>query len=122
MEKYKADFTNTFYSLSSGKSNYNSIYNNIQFKEWHKLWHARLERQGQSYSEAQKLMMQNNPVIIPRNYYVEEAINAATNNGDYSYMNNLLDALSNSYDYSKKLDKYIVVPKQNACYKTFCGT
>lgn len=122
MEKNKMDFTNTFYLLSSGRHDNNLIYNNNEFKKWYKLWQSRLTRQDETLEECKKLMMQNNPVIIPRNYYVEEALKSATNKGDYSDMNDLLKALSNPYDYSKDFHKYTMVPKQNTCYKTFCGT
>ena len=123
MEKYKADFTNTFYYLTSGKSEYNTILDKEEFKNWYKLWQIRLSRQKENESEVKKLMRENNPVVIPRNHLVEEALEAAVKREDYTLFNKLLLVLSNPYDYENPLDHYIKLPKKiNTCYRTFCGT
>jgi len=61
----------------------------------------------------------HNPAIIPRNHKVEEALTSAEN-GDFSVMHNLLNALQNPYDDSQ--EEYTKPPAESCGYKTFCGT
>lgn len=94
-----------------------------EFIEWKRQWKSRLERQQESKEASQKLMQRNNPAIIPRNYKVEEALQAAVKQGDFSVMKRLLDVLSCPYAHSPKQVEYASLPpKTNRSYKTFCGT
>ena len=65
--------------------------------------------------------MQNaNPLVIPRNHKVEEALTAA-NNGDLKVMNKLLSVLDKPYKNQKDIEEY-QSPSDNKDYQTFCGT
>ena len=87
-----------------------------------KKWNERLKRQPQSKEEIKDLMEKNNPVIIPRNHLVEEALNKANEN-DYTFFNKLLLALKSPFDYTKDYGDYVKVPKEGKIsYKTYCGT
>ena len=59
-----------------------------------------IRKQEESKENAYEMMKNNNPSIIPRNHRVEEALEAAVTNGDYSVMEKLLEALANPYAYS----------------------
>ena len=63
-----------------------------------------------------------NPVYIPRNHRVEEALTAATA-GDLEPFDHLLDVLAHPFDERSGLEQY-AVPAQANCgtYRTFCGT
>lgn len=123
MKRFKADYTNTFRNLTLGNLDDMEIFESEEFKTWYELWQERLTRQGKSKEELNKLMKQNNPVVIPRNHRVEEALEAAVKNNDYSVMQNLLDALKNPYDYSNINEYYTMLPKSTSCpYRTYCGT
>lgn len=123
MEKYKADYTNTFRALTDNILENAPLFESPEFKEWYELWQSRLERQKESKDDAYKLMKNNNPVIIPRNHRVEEALEAAVKNGDYSVMEKLLQALANPYEYSQEQADYCTPPApSNRPYRTFCGT
>lgn len=123
MEKNKADFTNTFRDLTINNLNGMDIYNTDGFKQWQEKWSLRRSKQKQSGEESSDLMKHNNPAVIPRNHRVEEALDAAVDEGDYSEMEKLLDILSNPFAYSSEQDKYATLPPNNSCpYKTFCGT
>ena len=99
------------------------IFKTKQFEEWHQLWMERLQRQNKSIEEARNLMKKSNPVLIPRNHRVEEALEAAVNRNDYSVMNHLLHALKNPFDYDNINEYYTELPPKSSCgYKTFCGT
>ena len=47
-----------------------------------------------------------NPLIIPRNYKVEEALDAASTNGDLVPMYNLLEVLKKPYDNRQEIIAY----------------
>ena len=122
MEKYKADYTNTFRSLTLDAIENTALFESPEFKEWYKMWQSRLERQEQSKENAYEMMKNNNPSIIPRNHRVEEALEAAVTNEDYSVMEQLLEALSNPYAYSTDQEEYCIPPAPtNRPYRTFVG-
>ncbi|WP_338597619.1 protein adenylyltransferase SelO [Clostridium baratii] len=122
MQKYKADYTNTFRALTIDDLNGSEIFDSEEFKEWYKMWQERLSRQDESKDLLKKLMKSSNPAVIPRNHRVEEALEAAEK-GDYSVMDKLLDVLINPFEYSKEQEEYAKLPKPSSCkYKTYCGT
>jgi uncharacterized protein YdiU (UPF0061 family) len=91
--------------------------------KWHNLWKERLQRQNEGLDLSIELMKNTNPAVIPRNYRVEEALEAAVNNEDYSVMDKLLDVLSNPFAHSKEQLEYSALPKlSKQPYRTFCGT
>lgn len=123
MEKYKADYTNTFRELTIGKFSNMDIYTSSEFISWNEKWKERLSKQNKSIEESKSLMKKTNPSVIPRNYRVEEALSAAIENNDYCKLQGLLDVLSNPYEYSVKQDEYAKLPPQsNIPYITYCGT
>ncbi|MEU4447617.1 protein adenylyltransferase SelO [Actinosynnema sp. NPDC050801] len=68
-------------------------------------------------------MSRVNPVYIPRNHLVEEALDAATE-GDQRPLDRLLDAVTAPYDERPGLDRYAEPAPSGfgAAYQTFCGT
>lgn len=123
MQKYRADFTNTFRSLSLDKPEETALFGTTEFNNWYQLWKARLERQQETPELSQQLMLNSNPAVIPRNHRVEEALDAAVKNGDYSVMDRLLEVLKRPFGYSPQHDEYLKLPEpSNRPYRTFCGT
>jgi serine/tyrosine/threonine adenylyltransferase len=63
-----------------------------------------------------------NPVYIPRNHLVEEALAAATA-GDVEPVERLMDAVTAPYDERRGLERYALpAPEDFGPYRTFCGT
>jgi serine/tyrosine/threonine adenylyltransferase len=63
-----------------------------------------------------------NPVHIPRNHLVEEALDAATA-GDLGPLTSLLDAVSTPFVERSGLERYAApAPQDFGAYRTFCGT
>ena len=63
-----------------------------------------------------------NPIYIPRNHLVEEALVAATN-GDLTPFENLVAAISAPFDERPGLERYAdPAPQDFGDYRTFCGT
>ncbi len=122
MQKYRSDFTNTFRILTTGKLKGTTLLEVNEFVKWYDRWQARLSRQNETIDQSYQLMRNNNPAVIPRNHRVEEALNAAVDNGDYSVMERLLNVLENPYAYTANQEEYAVLPQVSACYRTFCGT
>jgi uncharacterized protein YdiU (UPF0061 family) len=68
-------------------------------------------------------MRRSNPAVIPRNHRVEEALEAAVNQGDLDVMKRLIEVLSKPYDYTDEQAEYCKLPEpSNRPYRTFCGT
>jgi uncharacterized protein YdiU (UPF0061 family) len=63
-----------------------------------------------------------NPVYIPRNHLVEEALGAATG-GDLAPLNRLLSAVTAPFDERPGFERYAApAPEGFGAYRTFCGT
>ncbi|MFJ7738692.1 YdiU family protein [Lysinibacillus sp. NPDC097287] len=123
MHKYQADYTNTFRALTFDKPEDTVLFDIEEFNHWYEKWQARLARQQESKASVQQLMKDNNPAVIPRNHRVEEALEAAVEQGDYSVMERLLKILSNPFAHLPEQDEYATLPLQSNCpYQTFCGT
>jgi len=123
MKKYRADFTNTFRALTYDNKDHSSLFQSKEFIEWNQEWQERVSNQEESEDASRELMRSNNPVVIPRNHKVEEALEAAVNDGDYHVMENLLKVLASPYEPSSDKDEYCTLPAPSAKpYRTFCGT
>ncbi|USK58264.1 protein adenylyltransferase SelO [Peribacillus asahii] len=123
MQKYRADYTNTFRALTFDTLEGTVLFGTPEFTQWHELWKARLGRQQESKADLHQLMRNSNPAIIPRNHRVEAALEAAVKQGDYSVMERLLQVLSNPYAHSPEQAEYATLPAESTRpYRTFCGT
>ena len=123
MQKYSADYTNTFLSLTFDKREDSDLFGSKEFAQWNVLWQARLGRQQDPKASSHHLMRNSNPALIPRNHRVEEALDVAVKKGDYSVMERLLDALSKPYAHCPKQEDYSSLPPQSTMpYRTYCGT
>lgn len=122
MEKYRADYTNTFRALTLGETSGADLLESEEFAEWKERWEARLSRQQEPKSASQQLMRSSNPAVIPRNHRVEEALDAAVDDQDYSVMERLLAVLSKPFDYSIDQTDYCSAAHSSRPYRTYCGT
>jgi uncharacterized protein YdiU (UPF0061 family) len=122
MQKYRADYTNTFRALTFNNQEDTVLSATEEFTQWNERWQARLGRQQESKASSAQLMQHSNPAVIPRNHRVEEALEAAVQ-GDNSVMERLLDVLSSPYAHSPEQDDYATLPQKSlGPYRTFCGT
>ena len=120
MEKNKADYTNTFCHLMGINSD--EVYKNVEFVNWKNEWKKRSELNNSTKEKQIKLMKSNNPIVIPRNHKVEEAL-AEADKGSLDKMKKLLAILKNPYDNQNNIEEYQApAPSSNEKYQTFCGT
>jgi len=123
MEKHKADYTNTFLFLMKEKTSKDELFQDRKFLYWHQQWQERLKQNKKSLKKSIELMKETNPLIIPRNHKVEEALEAASVNDDFLPTVDLLKFLKNPYKKQPGITAYQNLPEQNdEVYKTFCGT
>ena len=68
-------------------------------------------------------MRKYNPVVIPRNNQVEEAIEKAVS-GNMDSFNRLSNILSKPYQYQAELDDFMKPPELSfeEGFQTYCGT
>lgn len=117
MWEAQADFTNTFRQLTTG------ALTDERYADWLTRWHAIIEAQHGGLSQAQQIMQQANPVIIPRNHLVQEALDAAEEKGSFTRFEQLVAALQNPYDPGLAGTIYAKAPPAStAPYVTYCGT
>ncbi|WP_072090152.1 protein adenylyltransferase SelO [Candidatus Pelagibacter communis] len=119
MEINKADYTNTFCYLMNINTGDNK-YKNLNFINWVKKWENRILINKGSKEKSISLMRKNNPIVIPRNHKVEEALDAANNN-NLELINKLLVILKKPFNNQDNIMNY-QSPSDNKDYQTFCGT
>ena len=120
MEQNKADYKNTFCYLMNKDFIGNEIYKDQKFVTWIKNWKNRVLINNGSIEKSLKLMKNNNPIVIPRNHKVEEAL-LAVNENNLDNLNNLLSVLENPYDNLQNINEF-QSPSSNNNYQTYCGT
>ena len=123
MEESGADYTNTFQSLLNKDILNNKMFRGDEFFNWYQLWQKRLTQNKKPAEVSFNLMQKTNPLIIPRNHKVEEALNAASSDYDLIPMHNLLNVLKTPYEVRSGINVYESPPRfGDDTYKTFCGT
>jgi len=121
LKEENADFTESFAGLSRLVRD-DAVDLSPARPEWRKHWRVRLQAQPQPLSAAADLMRKSNPVVIPRNHRVEEALAAATA-GDFVVMQRLLGVLAKPFEETEANRTYRSAgPAGSEPYRTFCGT
>jgi len=119
MKESRVDYTSFFRHLGQAARGNSEparglFLNLADFDDWASRWKA-LSPDAASMDRA-------NPVYIPRNHLVEEALAAATA-GNLDPIGLLLDAVTAPYDERPGLERYASpAPEDFGAYKTFCGT
>ncbi len=113
LQENRPDFTSFFHGLSTGAAR-DLVLDVARFDAWHQTW--------QALEPDVALMRRSNPVVVPRNHLVEEALDAATD-GDLEPFGRLLDAVSRPYEERAGFERYAEPsPDGGAGHVTFCGT
>jgi serine/tyrosine/threonine adenylyltransferase len=119
LKESRVDYTSFFRRLSQAargdaESTPGLFINLAGFDNWMSRWRA--------LGPDAALMDQVNPIYIPRNHLVEEALTAATA-GDLDPVQRLLDAVTAPYDERPGFGRYATpAPEDFGDYRTFCGT
>ena len=131
MTKGEADFTLTFRWLANvvdgqglALRNPRNLFNDpALFEEWLQAWAARAEREDVAPADRAAAMRAVNPLFIPRNHLVEEAIRAGEDRGNFGPMEALLAVLAHPFDDQPDAARYALPPTpEQVVPQTFCGT
>jgi uncharacterized protein YdiU (UPF0061 family) len=109
----KVDHTELFRALAAGTAR-DLFVDRDAFDAWHERWAAT--------GPDREAMDALNPVYIPRNHLVEEALAAATA-GDLAPYEQLVDVVTRPFDERPGLERYAQpAPGDFGRYVTYCGT
>lgn len=93
-----------------------------RFGSFETTWRQRISRQGRSPAEVASLMNSRNPLFIPRNHRVEQAISNAVG-GDLRVFEELNRVLAQPFTEQLEFGHYAAAPEQHErVSRTFCGT
>jgi uncharacterized protein YdiU (UPF0061 family) len=130
MREGEADFTLSFRRLAdaaegpAGEAGLRALFSrDAALDAWLPLWRVRLAAEGSPAAAAAEAMRRANPLFIPRNHRVEEAIVAAIEAGDLAPFDALNEALARPCDDQPRLAALALParPEERVC-RTFCGT
>ena len=121
MHEKKVDYTNTFCNLMDLAPKKDNLFDDNGFVNWKKRWVDRLSKNNSSSKKYLEIMKKNNPLVIPRNHKVEEALEAAEKN-DLKPITQLLEILKDPYTQKEDTPNYQIPSRSDEKYQTFCGT
>ncbi|MFW2389637.1 MAG: protein adenylyltransferase SelO [Polyangiales bacterium] len=131
MADNRADFTLTFRGLSElgdepseADASVSSLFEDPRsLDDWTMRWRQRLASESRSFSERRSEMRSVNPAFIPRNHRLEEVIQAASSEGDFSPFETLMEVLASPYEDQPARAEYAAPPRPDEVVReTFCGT
>jgi uncharacterized protein YdiU (UPF0061 family) len=128
MEGGHADFTLVFRRLAQALRGHSDEIRQLfdepdAFDVWARRWRKRLKKDGVAAETVAQAMDLVNPIYIPRNYKVEEALTAAVDQEDMTPFSELLAVLSHPFDEVAGNEAYAEpAPVSEIPYRTFCGT
>jgi uncharacterized protein YdiU (UPF0061 family) len=128
LQAERVDYTSTFRALASSLRDDDHALEDLfetpaAIGEWVRRWRARLDTEGRNLDTVAKEMDLANPIYIPRNHLVEEALEAATG-GDTGPFHTLLGVVTRPFDQSPELKRF-ANPSPGSfdqTFQTFCGT
>jgi serine/tyrosine/threonine adenylyltransferase len=129
LEENQFDFTNSFAALSAAlvplpdtEAPTNPLHLHPAFLKWRSKWIIRLEKESNSPGSCIQLMQRANPLVIPRNHRIQQAISTAEQ-GDFSLALQMNEVLHNPFAYKQGTEDYLREPLAHELVcKTFCGT
>ncbi|TRX55075.1 protein adenylyltransferase SelO [Thalassomonas sp. M1454] len=124
MQDLELDYTETFQQLTlSLLSEQAAEKLKATIGGWYEKWRLALQVSNISNVQANKLMTENNPVVIPRNHHVEAVLAHCEQTLDMDLANEFLEVLRSPYKVISNTVKYQDTPiDQDQGYRTFCGT
>ena len=123
MQNNSLDYTNTFRVLANSLRNKKDVEASDELYKWINSWHTLISEEEKTPHKIANKMDLINPIYIPRNHLLDEALKEAEN-GDLSTFNRLLEVVTNPYNAKPELEDYTKpgsLEFQDS-FKTFCGT
>lgn len=126
MQTAQLDYTMTFRRLAQSlRDDAESVFDssNLIARQWVHRWHQRLDNEPASMAEIADVMDAVNPIYIPRNHLVDEALDAATA-GNMAPFEELLRVVTNPFTERDGLERFAEPAPEGFedGFRTFCGT
>ena len=123
LEIHQKDYTHAFTFLRLPEIfDENKFFLDEEFDNWISKWKQRIQNREGGKQAAFELMKKNNPIFIPRNYFVEETLQAAVS-GNMSPLKEFLETLKKPYEFQPENKRFLYSPDDfDAEFVTFCGT
>ncbi len=128
LERQNTDYTLLFRGLSDAALGDDRkirilLSNEDALDHWLTRWRSRLALESVDINQKIAMMNQTNPIYIPRNHKVEEALDAATWHQDFGPFEVLLELLSSPFERRPGYEIFEQpAPESFGPYRTFCGT
>ncbi len=129
LQAQQVDFTLAWRRLADAvagdEAPLHALFTDLQAAQaWLARWRQRLAREEGPAGDRASRMRSVSPWVIPRNHRVEEALAAASDEGDLAPFEQLLAALHQPFDELPQHAAYAepAPAAVTACYRTFCGT
>ena len=120
------DYTLAFRSLANAAEGDSATLEGLfsapeKVRPWLQRWRSRIAQPPAQTAEHLRAV---NPVYVPRNHLVEEALEAASDSADLAPFERLLDVLAQPFEEQPDCDRYArPAPREfTDGYQTFCGT
>ena len=129
LENADADFTNFFRTISEfppdalNAKDFSAFCHDPEILiDWVDKWRQRIKTENVDELTRMGQMQTCNPVYIPRNHQIEQAI-AEAENGDYRRFSRLAEVLSQPYKVQPEYHEFAFEPQTHEVVtRTFCGT
>ena len=120
MREHRLDHTGTFRSLSSLLRGFEPL---PELAEWAGRWFSLVPAKDAERQRLADQLDSVNPIYVPRNHLVDEALEQATN-GDMAPFEQLLDIVSHPFVERKGADQFGRPASERfaATFRTYCGT
>ncbi len=123
MKSENGDYTNVFSHLMDVPVPNDSIYHSEKFIQWKANWEQLINERSFLKQDLFQIMQKENPIYIPRNYLVEEALEKFTQEKDEILFNSILTLMQDPYTFREENKTFQQPPVTgDAYYKTFCNT
>ncbi len=130
MHENGADFTLTFRWLCAAATNPTAdaevrclFADPGAYDRWAAKWRLRLASDGRDPDTRAEAMRAVNPAVIPRNHRMEQALDAAIDDGDFAPFAEMMTVLARPYDDQPAFAEYANPPRPTErVFRTFCGT
>ena len=131
MQEHTVDYTLAFRHLAEIANPEGSLNRSVSsffefpaaFAPWIERWSQILSEERDNKNASVRNMMKVNPIYIPRNHLVEDAIEAATKRQDFQLFHILVDTLANPCKFDTDAQELALPPTpEQIVQQTFCGT
>ena len=127
LEANEIDYTQAFRSLANAARDSAATLERLfptldDVQPWLQRWQNRLKHK--SADQVAKHLRAVNPIYIPRNHLVEEALDTASDKNDLAPFEQLLQILTHPFEEQPDNERFSRPASRDftSCYRTFCGT